>query len=82
MFHYVLKVFHDVLLVVHNVLRAFHNVVQVFHDALLCLTMFSESRNDGDRRIDDCASNDCLSPVWKTGIRISLRGAASSADYI
>ena len=42
-FHYVLRVFHDVLLEVHNVL-------QVFHDVLLCLTMFSESRNEQHRR--------------------------------
>ena len=29
----------------------YHNVLQVFHDVLLCLTMFSESRNYRHRRI-------------------------------
>ena len=31
----------------------YHNVLQVFHDVLLCLTMFSEPRNDRQRRIGD-----------------------------
>ena len=57
MSHNVLRVYHDVLLVVHNVLHVsicfmiyqYHNVLQVFHNVLLCLTMFSESRNDRHR---------------------------------
>ena len=44
MFHNVLRVFHYVSLVVHHVLH-------VFHDVLLCLTMFSDLRNDRQRRI-------------------------------
>ena len=28
----------------------YNNILQVFHDVLLCLTMFSESRNDRHRR--------------------------------
>ena len=38
----------------------FHNVLRVFHDVLLCLTMFSESRNDRRRRIGDHAAADRL----------------------
>ena len=40
----------------HNVLRVFHNVLRVFHDVLLCLTMFSESRNDQHHPISNSAS--------------------------
>ena len=38
----------------------YHNVLQVFHDVLLCLTMFSESRNDRHQAIDNRAAANCL----------------------
>ena len=38
----------------------YHNVLHVFHDVLLCLTMFSKSRNDRHRRISDPAAADSL----------------------
>ena len=40
----------------------YHNVLHVFHDVLLCLTMFSASRNDRrlHGRIGDCVAADRL----------------------
>ena len=35
-----------------------YNVLHVFHDVLLCLTMFSESRNDRRRRIGERGAAD------------------------
>ena len=57
------RVFHDVSQCFKSVSWCFtsgsrsftmyHNVLHVFHFVLLCLTMFSESRNDRRRRIGD-----------------------------
>ena len=54
-FRDVLRVFH-VLLVVHDVLQCFAMFYNVFHAVLLCLTMFSEMRNDRHRRPHGCQS--------------------------
>ena len=36
----------------------YHNVLQGFHDVLLCFSVFSESRNDRNRRISERAAAD------------------------